>query len=362
VCNLIKSSAVIGIKLDPDSQIEDCTICKQAKATHLPLGKIKVNLTAKNFGDVIHTDVWGKAPSATRQGRNYFITFTDEATRYTVTYLLRTKSEAFDAYKSFEAWAITQQHCTAIKVLHSDCGGEYLSGAFDKHLAKAGTVRRLTTHDTPQLNGIAERLNRTLMERVRALNHSSGLPTSLWGEALRHATWLKNRSATHKLDGKTPFEALYGRPPNLSTLRIWGSPVWVHNATRSKFDARAREARWIGPDVNAKAHCIFWPRLGNVTVKRNVYFRTSAQLEGEEDNLPVTDSEQPNAPPSPSNSNITIMPETPTIEDADNEDDEPEAEQQQQQQQQKPPEPPRRSGRISKPLCIICDLQSRKSV
>jgi transposase InsO family protein len=52
-----------------------------------------------------------------------------------------------------------QGHCTAIKVLRSDRGGEYLSGAFDQHLKKVGTARKLTTHDTPQLNGITECLN-----------------------------------------------------------------------------------------------------------------------------------------------------------------------------------------------------------
>ena len=97
-----------------------------------------------------------------------------------------------------------------IKVLRSDRGGEYLSTAFNQHLANAGTARKLTTHDTPQLNGIAEQLNRTLLERICAFTHMSGLPKSLWGEALRQATWLKNRMATQALNGKTPFEALYG--------------------------------------------------------------------------------------------------------------------------------------------------------
>jgi transposase InsO family protein len=95
-----------------------------------------------------------------------------------------------------------------------------LSGAFNNHLAAAGTARKLTPHDTPQLNGVAERLNRTLLERIRAFAHESSLPKNLWGETLRHATWLKNRTATHALDGKTPFAALYGRPPDLSGLRI----------------------------------------------------------------------------------------------------------------------------------------------
>ena len=123
---------------------------------------------------------------------------------------MHSKDQALASYKSFEAWAMTQQHCKSIKILCSDRGGEYLSHAFNEHLDQAGTARKLTVHDTPQLNGVAEHLNRTLLERIHALMYSSGLPRTLWGEALRHANWLKNRTATRALDGKTPFEALYG--------------------------------------------------------------------------------------------------------------------------------------------------------
>ena len=87
-------------------------------------------------------------------------------TQYTVTYLLQTKDEAFEAYKSFKAWATMQQHCKGIKALHSDHGGKYLSAAFNQHLVKAGTTQRLTTHDTPQLNGITEQLNCTVLECI----------------------------------------------------------------------------------------------------------------------------------------------------------------------------------------------------
>ena len=111
-----------------------------------------------------------------------------------------------------------QQHCKVVKVLHLDRGGEHLSTAFDQHLAKVGTVRKLTTHDTLQLSGVAEHLNCTLLEHICAFTHSSGLPKSLWGEALQHTTWLKNQTATCALDGKTPFEALYGQLPDLSAL------------------------------------------------------------------------------------------------------------------------------------------------
>ena len=91
-----------------------------------------------------------------------------------------------------------------------------------------GTERRLTTHDTPQHNGVAESLNRRLLERVRAVLHSSQLPKFLWGEAIKFIVWLKNRVITRALGKVTPHEQLYGSKPDLSGVPEWGRPVWVH--------------------------------------------------------------------------------------------------------------------------------------
>ena len=298
---LVDSGAITGIKIDPESKESHCDVCLYACTTRKPIPSVRIRPPAENFGDKIHTDVWGPSRTATCQGRHYFITFTDDATRYTVCFLLRTKDGAFEAYKLFESWALTQEHCNGIKVLRSYRGGEYLSAAFNEHLAAAGTARKLTTHDTPQLNGITECLNRTLLERIWAFAHESGLPQLLWGESLRHAAWLKNCTATRMLDSKTPFEALYGQPPDLQNLRIWGCQVWVHSPGGSKLDLCAREARWLGVDVDAHAHRIYWPAFEKVSVERNIYFRSSAQLEGEENILDAPDEgiNLPNNPPAP---------------------------------------------------------------
>ena len=79
-------------------------------------------------------------------------------------------------------------------------------------------AHRLTIHNTPQLNGIAECLNWMLLEWIRAFRHLMGLPSFLWGKALNHTTWLKNCTAMWTLDNKMPFEALFGSPPDLSRL------------------------------------------------------------------------------------------------------------------------------------------------
>ena len=155
---------------------------------------------------------------------------------------------------------------------------------------------------------MAECLNRTLLERIRAFAHGSSLPKSLWGEALRHAVWLKNRTATRELDSKTPFEALYGRPPDLSGLRIWGWQVWVHDSDGSKLDVHANEAHWLGFDVDAGAHRVYWPGPGTVTVEGNVYFAASALSEGEDSYIPTLRGEQSDASTTPTTSSSPVPP------------------------------------------------------
>ena len=63
---------------------------------------------AKHFGDEVHTDLWGPSPINSLGGRRYYITFTDDATQFTVANVLRTKDKALNAYKTFAAWAQTQ--------------------------------------------------------------------------------------------------------------------------------------------------------------------------------------------------------------------------------------------------------------
>lgn len=115
-------------------------------------------------------------------------------------------------------------------------------------------------HDTPQHNGVAERLNRTLLEKVRAMLHESGLPRALWGEAVRHAVWLKNRTPTKALEGGTPLEAATGQKPDLSRVRTWGSRVWVRTEGGTKLGGRVVEGRWVGIDDNSPNGCrVYWP-------------------------------------------------------------------------------------------------------
>src|SRR5882762_2518485 len=181
----VENGLVSGIMLRPDgNDITFCDSCTYAKATRKPVPKERdPGHRATSFGLEVHSDVWGPAPVQTLSHRQYYVSFTDDFSRLTHLYLLRRKNETFAAYKEYEAWCHTQMNAR-IRILRSDRGGEYLSEEFKGHLAAAGTVHRLTVHDTPAQNGVVERLNRTLIEQVRAMLHRSGLPLTLWGEAV----------------------------------------------------------------------------------------------------------------------------------------------------------------------------------
>ena len=119
-----------------------------------------------------------------------------------------------------EAWCDTQLGAK-IKVLHSDHGGEYEGQEFILYLNSRGTERKRTVHDTPQHNGVTECRNRVIVERVRALLHASGLLKSLWGEAACHVVWLLNWTSMKAVEGNTPYEAAFGKKPDLSKVCEW---------------------------------------------------------------------------------------------------------------------------------------------
>ena len=128
------------------------------------------------------------------------------------------------------------------------------------------------TADMPQHNGVAESLNRRLMEHVHAMQHQAGLPATLWGEAINYAVWLKNRTSTKILGNTMPYERLYRQKPNLANLPDWGQNVWVYSKG-SKLDARAKQAQWIGFDADSThVHRIYWPGSNKISVERDIKF------------------------------------------------------------------------------------------
>ena len=295
---MIQDGTVTGITLDEaHKSMGTCDSCEYAKLMHKPIGKLRDPLHQSNLGDEVHTDLWGPSPVQTSGHSRYYASFTNDYTRYTRLYLQKVKSNTFDSYQAFEAWLSTQFN-TKVKCLCSDRGGEYLSAEFTKYLKSKGTERRVTVHNTPEHNGVAERLNQTLVERVRAMMHASGMPKSLWGEAVMHVTWVKNRTSTRRLGKKTPYEMLYQKKPNLENVPVWGCQVKVHDTLGMKLDMQAHDGQWVGFDPESDGHRIYFPDCGNIGVERSIAFeqcdasappRTTASMPIEGEQVPCVE-------------------------------------------------------------------------
>jgi hypothetical protein len=271
ICHMIKSGAVTGVQLDESSKPEFCEACAKAKIKRLPVPKQRSNArAAKKYGDRIHSDLWGPAQVSSIGGKNYFITFTDKVTTVTKVEFLKKKSEVFPNYRNFAMAAKTQRGVT-VKELHSGRGGEYCNEKMVEFLKRQGTKHTKSVHDTPQQDGIPERLNGTIVGNARAMLFHSQLPKFLWAEAVSHAVWLKNRSPMKALNGKTPLEAIGDGKPDLSSLHEFGATVYVRVEAK-KLDARGEEAKFVGYDKERKGYRVYWPLKRLVTVERNVKF------------------------------------------------------------------------------------------
>ena len=114
-------------------------------------------------------------------------------------------------------------------MLRSDNGGEYLANHFKQFKETHGILHETTTPHTPQQNKVAERYNRKLMEMVRSMMHGARLKKHFWGEAIWTANYLRNRAPTRGLKKIiTPYEAYFGKKPNVENLRVWGCRCAVH--------------------------------------------------------------------------------------------------------------------------------------
>ena len=127
-------------------------------------------------------------------------------------------------------------------MLHCDNGGEYKSVKMAKICADRIIVQQFTLPYTPQLNGVAERMNRTLVECARCMLEHAKMYKRYWGEAVVTASFLKNRCQSRvNIGNKSPVQVWSGKTPLLANVKVFGYHAFVHvpSAKRLKLDARA---------------------------------------------------------------------------------------------------------------------------
>ena len=222
-----------------------CETCILSKQTRKPLAKAKERKVEPL--EIVYSDVCGPMQTITDKKEKYFVTFIEAFTHYTTTYLLVHKSEVFSKFKEFEAQIILILKGKGIQKVYCDNGGEYISKEFQEYCKSKGTELHYTIRDTPALNGVAERMNRTLIEKARALLLESGLPKMYWGYAILTATYLLNRSPTRALENnKTPYEMIKGEKPNLSYIKLFGCLAYAKRLKTDKFDEQSDKCILVG--------------------------------------------------------------------------------------------------------------------
>ena len=169
---------------------------------------------AANLLDLIHSDVCGKMSSKSLSGAEYFLTFIDDKTRCVWVYIIKRKSDMFKCFCELRS-LVEKSLGRSVKCLRTDNGGEFTSDEFKGYLKDNGIKHDLTIPKSPQQNGVAERMNRTLVEMVRCMLADAQVPKTFWVEALSTACYIRNRSPTEAVPGQTPYEALYGDKPTV---------------------------------------------------------------------------------------------------------------------------------------------------
>ena len=165
------------------------------------------------------------------------LTIIDDYSRKVWPYFLKTKDDTFAVFKDWKVM-IEKQTERKVKLLCTDNGGEFCSDAFNNYCRQEGIVRHHTIPYTPQQNGVAERMNRTIISRARCMLSDARMSKRFWAEAANTACYLINRSPSIPLNKKTPVEVWSGTPADYSQLKIFGCTAYAH-VDNGKLEHRA---------------------------------------------------------------------------------------------------------------------------
>ena len=128
-------------------------------------------------------------------------------------------------------------------------------------------------------NGVAERMNRTLLEKPCCMLSNAGLSKDFWAEEVSTACFLVNRSPSTAIEFKTPEEVWSGKPADYSNLRIFGCPAYMH-VSEGKLEPRARKCIFLGYASGVKGYRLWCPdpKSPKFAISRDVTFDESALL------------------------------------------------------------------------------------
>jgi hypothetical protein len=219
-------------------------------------------------------DIWGPTSSPDTSGNRYVLGAVCYTTAAIIAVLIKFKSDVPSAWTDILASIASFGYKpTRVRI---DNDSVLLSSSFTAICRSSNiTVERTVPYAHWQLARI-ERQWRTLADGAKALLLSASLPDRFWGFAFLTMIYVRNRSWSKGAD-VIPFTSLTGRDPDLSNLRVFGCPAFVHidSSQRLKFSSKAWRGIFVGYAVDSPAWLVYNPVTHRVIRSRSVTFDES---------------------------------------------------------------------------------------
>ena len=269
-----------------------CEICQLAKHTRHVYSSLQYKPSHPFL--VIHSDIWGPPCVKNINVTRWFVTFIDDHTRTTWTFLMKEKYETATIFQFFRTM-ISTKFKSQIHVLKTDNAKDYFNSILGSYLSKHGIVHISSCMDTPQQNGVAERKNIHLLEVAHANKFTNDVPKHFWGEAVLIATYLINRMPSRVLKFQTPRQVLITIQPHILTftsdlpLRVFGcTPFFhVHHNHRTKLDLKSLKCIFLNYSSCQKDYKCYSPLTRkvynsmDVTFFESQYYFPKSEIQGE---------------------------------------------------------------------------------
>ena len=254
-------------KMAGEGLCEPCVLGKQHREPFKPSSSKSTRPLA-----LVHTDLCGPLPVASQGGNLYFLTLLDDYSKFSAVQPIARKSDTPAALKD-TLRLLESLSGFKTRRLRCDNGSEFINEDVATFCRDNGIKLETTVRYTPQQNGAAERLNRTLMDKVRPMLTASAMPKNLWADAVVTANYVRNRSPVSDRDS-TPYELFHGTKPDVSHLRTFGARCYAvtPKPLRTKLNDTSEPGRFIGYPAGTKGYKILL-NTGKVIISRDVTFK-----------------------------------------------------------------------------------------
>lgn len=242
---IIKDKLLNGLPEKLEREKMKCATCIESKMTNKPFENNREH--AKSTLEIVHTDLNGPQSILGYKNQKYFLTFVDDYSKCARIYVLKSKTEVAGCLKDY-ANLVENKLGKRIKKFQCDKGTEYLNDEIYNFVREKGIKILPCPTDVHELNGVAERYNRSVMDVSRCLCKEAGVSKIYWPEMVETAAYLKNRTIANTIENKTPYEIFFGKKPNVKHLKIYGSRVFVRESEkkRKKWDDKSEMGVLVG--------------------------------------------------------------------------------------------------------------------